>query len=190
MALTRRTFLAAAAGSAGAGGLVKTLFGVDLSATRAYARARSPIRGKLTTTICPFCSVGCGMLVAAANGRVVSLTGDPDHPVNEGATCSKGAGLRQVWNSARRVTKVLYRAPGASEWEERDWAWALPRIARRVKDTRDSTFETRDREGRVVNRTQAMGSLGGAAMDNEECYALTKFARAMGMVFLEHHARL
>jgi formate dehydrogenase major subunit len=190
MALTRRTFLAAAAGSAGAGGLVKSLFGVDLNVTRAYARAHAPIRGKLTTTICPFCSVGCGMLVGTAKGRVVDLTGDPDHPISEGATCSKGAGLRQVWNSDRRVTKVLYRAPGSADWEERDWAWALPRIARRVKETRDSTFESRDREGRVVNRTLAMGSLGGSALDNEECYSLTKFARAMGMVFLEHHARL
>lgn len=190
MELTRRTFLAGAAGAAGTGGLVRELFGLDLRATRAYARARTPVRGKLTTTICPFCSVGCGMVVETVDGRVVNLTGDPDHPINEGATCSKGAALRQIWNNDRRLTKVLYRAPGAAEWQEKDWDWALPRIARRMKDTRDGSFETRDAQGRIVNRTRAIGSLGGAALDNEECYSLGKLTRALGMVFLEHHARL
>jgi formate dehydrogenase major subunit len=189
MEIQRRTFLGLAS-AAGAGGLLKGLFGVSLGPTEAFAHSTRPIRGKLTTTICPFCSVGCSMLVSTVDGKVVNLTGDPDHPINEGATCSKGAALRQIWNNDQRVTKVLYRAPGASAWEERDWDWAMPRIARRIKDTRDSTFEARDSAGRVVNRTMGMGSVGGSAMDNEECYSLSKLTRAMGMVFLEHHARL
>lgn len=190
MVLTRRSFLMTAAGSAGGGGLLKSLFGVEVGGVSAQGLGREPLRGTLTTSICPFCSVGCSLLVSTVEGKVVRLTGDPDHPVNEGTTCSKGAALRQVWDNDRRVTKVLYRAPGASDWEERDWDWALPRIARRLKDTRDATFEERDGAGRVVNRTMGMGSVGGSAMDNEECYSLSKLTRAMGMVFLEHHARL
>ena len=190
MELKRRTFLAAVAGAAGTGGLLRGLFGVDLGPTQAYAKSRTPVRGKITTTICPFCSVGCGMLVITVDGKVVNLTGDPDHPINEGTTCSKGAALRQIWNNDQRLTKMRYRAPGASDWQEVEWEWAMPRIARRVKETRDATFQTRDEQGRVVNRTMAIGSVGGSALDNEECYALSKFARSLGIVYLEHHARL
>jgi formate dehydrogenase major subunit len=88
------------------------------------------------------------------------------------------------------LTKVLYRAPGAATWQEKDWDWTLQRIARRVKETRDATFQARDGQGRVVNRTMGIASLGGAALDNEECYSLSKLARAMGLVYLENHARL
>jgi formate dehydrogenase major subunit len=190
MELERRSFVTAVAGSAGAGRLLKGLFGIDVRPARTHARARPPIRGKITTTICPFCSVGCGLLVTAADGKVVNLSGDPDHPINEGATCSKGAALSQIANSDRRVTKVLYRAPGAAAWQEKDWDWALPRIARRVKETRDATFLARDGQDRTVNRTMGLASLGGAALDNEECYSLSKLARALGLVYLENHARL
>jgi formate dehydrogenase major subunit len=189
MELKRRAFLAGIAGSAGTGGLLKELFGLDLRAARSRARTK-PIRGKITTTICPFCSVGCGLLVTAADGKVVNLAGDPDHPINEGATCSKGAALSQISNSDRRVTKVLYRGPGADAWQEKDWDWTLQRIARRVKETRDATFQARDDQGRTVNRTMGIASLGGAALDNEECYSLSKLARALGLVYLENHARL
>lgn len=189
MDLTRRTFVSVtAAGAASRAGLMKSVFGVDLGVPR--ARTAAPLRGTLTTTICPFCSVGCGMLVATEEGKVVHLMGDPDHPINEGATCSKGAALRQIWNSDQRVTKVRYRAPGASTWVEKDWAWAVPQIARRIKATRDATFEARDAQGRVVNRTTGLACLGGAALDNEECYSLGKLARALGTVYLENHARL
>ena len=187
--LTRRSFVAVtAAGSVSSGGLLKKLFGVNVGAPRAHSSA--PLRGTLTTTICPFCSVGCGMLVATEEGKVVNLMGDPDHPINEGATCSKGAALRQIWNSDQRVTKVRYRAPGASSWVEKDWAWAIPQIAKRIKATRDATFEARDAQGRVVNRTPGLACLGGAALDNEECYSLGKLARALGTTYLENHARL
>jgi formate dehydrogenase major subunit len=189
MDIRRRTFLGLA-GAAGAGGLMKGLFGVNLKPAEAYARSTRPIRGKITTSICPFCSVGCGLLITAADGKVVNLTGDPDHPINEGALCSKGAAVSQIADSDQRATRVLYRAPGSSEWEEKEWEWALPRIASRMKATRDASFQERDDANRVVNRTLAMASLGGSAMDNEECYLLSKAARAMGMVFLEHHARL
>lgn len=187
--LNRRRFIAVtAAGSVGSRGLLTTLFGVNAGIPR--ARVSSPLRGTITTTICPFCSVGCGMLVSTVEGKVEHLMGDPDHPVNEGATCSKGAALRQIWNSDQRVTKVRYRAPGATTWEEKEWEWAIPRIAQRIKATRDATFEAKDSQGRVVNRTMGLACLGGAALDNEECYSLSKLARGLGTVYLENHARL
>ena len=189
MELKRRTFLAVVAGSAGTGGVLEQLFGIDVGPARLAAQ-QPPVRGTITTSICPFCSVGCGLLVTVADGRIVHLAGDPDHPINEGATCSKGAAVSQIAASDRRLTRVLYRAPGARTWQERSWDWAMRRIPQRMKATRDATFQERDERGRVVNRTMGIASLGGAALDNEECYSLAKLARAMGVVYLENHARL
>ena len=92
-------------------------------------------------------------------------------------------------DNAWRLSKVLYRAPGASDWEEKDWNWALDQIARKIKDTRDSSFIERD-GGKLVNRTEAIANFGGSALDNEECYLLSKLTRALGVVYLEHHARI
>jgi formate dehydrogenase major subunit len=142
-----------------------------------------------TTTVCPFCGVGCGQVVSTRNGKVIHIEGDPDHPVSEGTLCSKGAAAIQVVDNPRRLQKVLYRAPGARAWEEKPWAWALERIAARVKETRDKTFKTAV-DGRVVNRTEAIACLGGSALDNEEAYLLAKLMRALGLVYLEHQARL
>ena len=189
MQLKRRAFLGIA-GAAGAGGLLKGLFGIDLGPAKAYAATSDPIRGKVTTSVCPFCSVGCGMLVTVRDGKMVGLRGDPDHPVNEGALCSKGAAVFQIPHSEQRAKKVLYRAPGTTQWEEKDWDFAMTRIAARMKESRDATFQERDEQGRIVNRAMGIASLGGSALDNEECYALSKFARSLGTVYLEHHARL
>ena len=142
-----------------------------------------------TTTVCPFCGVGCGQVVATQNGTVINIEGDPGHPVSEGTLCSKGASAIQVVNNPRRLQKVLYRAPGATAWQEKTWDWALPRIAARVKETRDKTFRT-SVDGRVVNRTEAIACLGGSALDNEEAYLLVKLMRALGLVYVEHQARL
>jgi formate dehydrogenase major subunit len=148
-----------------------------------------------TPTICPFCAVGCGAIVAAQDGRVVNVEGDPDHPVNQGSLCSKGMALAQLNTvdgkvNPRRLQTPLYRAPGSSEWEEKSWDWTLDQIARRIKDTRDANFIETDGEGRTVNRLEAMGSLGGAALDNEECSLISKAMRALGLVFIEHQARI
>ena len=142
-----------------------------------------------TTTVCPFCGVGCGQVVASRGDRVVNIEGDPAHPVSEGTLCSKGAAGIQVVNNPRRLQKVLYRAPGGTAWEEKTWDWALPRIAARVKETRDKTFQA-SAGGRVVNRTEAIACLGGSALDNEEAYLLVKLMRALGLVYVEHQARL
>jgi anaerobic selenocysteine-containing dehydrogenase len=142
-----------------------------------------------TTTVCPFCGVGCGQVVSTRSGTVVNIEGDPGHPISEGTLCSKGAAAIQVVNNPRRLQKVLYRAPRGTAWEEKSWDWALERIAARVKETRDKTFQT-STQGRVVNRTEAIACLGGSALDNEEAYLLVKLMRALGLVYIEHQARL
>jgi len=120
-----------------------------------------------STTVCPFCGVGCGQVVSTQNGHVMNIEGDPSHPVSEGTLCSKGASAIQVVNNPRRLQKVLYRAPGGAAWEEKTWDWAFARIAAKVKATRDRTFKP-SVNGRTVNRTEAIACLGGAALDNEE----------------------
>jgi formate dehydrogenase major subunit len=153
-----------------------------------------------TRTICPYCSVGCGIVIETRDGEAVNAHGDPDHPINEGSLCSKGAsvlGLRQIVGpdgkyqpNPRRLTQVLYRAPHSDKWEAKDWGWAMEQIARRVKDVRDATFQQKDEKGVTVNRTFALAHIGSAALDNEENYVLAKLQRALGVVRLEHHARL
>ena len=150
---------------------------------------------KTTTTVCPFCAVGCGMIVSVKDGKIVNIEGDSLHPINQGSLCSKGEALIQVANNDRRLQKVMYRAPGSDRWEEKSWDWALDRIARKMKETRDRTFkskEVNEKGGKEyrINRIEGMAILGGASLDNEECYLLSKFARSMGVVYLEHQARL
>ena len=142
-----------------------------------------------TTTVCPFCGVGCGQVVSSRGGKVIHIEGDPDHPISEGTLCSKGAAGIQVVNNSRRLQKVLYRKPNGAAWEEKSWDWALERIAARVKETRDKTFKT-TADGHAVNRTEAIACLGGSALDNEEAYLLVKLMRALGLVYVEHQARL
>jgi formate dehydrogenase major subunit len=146
-----------------------------------------------TTTVCPYCAVGCGMIVHTKDGRIVNIEGDTEHPINQGALCSKGSALFQVANNERRLTKVQYRAPKSDHWEEKSWDWAMDRIAQLMKETRERNFvaqETIDGTTYTVNRNEGMAMLGGAALDNEECYLLSKFARAMGVGYLEHQARI
>jgi len=179
MEVSRRRFLqlsaAAAAGSCLAG----------------EAPAVFPLRkrGTAVRSICQYCAVGCGVIATVRSGRLINVEGDPEHPINRGALCSKGLALLQVVNNERRLGRVLYRAPGSAEWETKSWDWALPRIARRIKETRDKHWTPRH-DGKVVNRAEALASLGGAALNNEECYALVKALRALGMTFIEHQARI
>jgi anaerobic selenocysteine-containing dehydrogenase len=180
---TRRQFLKGVATSTAAIGAVVPSGG---AATVPPPKTRGATN---TTTVCPFCGVGCGQVVSSRSGKVVNIEGDPSHPISEGTLCSKGAAAIQVVNNPRRLQKVLYRAPRGTAWEEKSWDWALERIAARVKDTRDKTFQT-SAGGRVVNRTEAIACLGGSALDNEEAYLLVKLMRALGLVYVEHQARL
>jgi len=145
--------------------------------------------GKETTTICPYCSVGCGLIVSVSNGKVRNAEGDPDHPINRGALCAKGAALSRISENPYRMTRVLYRAPGSVQWVPKSWNWAMREIAKRVKGTRDATFQETEGD-RIVNRTPAIASFGGAALDNEEAYLWVKLMRSLGLVHIEHQARI
>jgi formate dehydrogenase major subunit len=135
--------------------------------------------------------VSCGIIVHTVNGKVVNTEGDPDHPINEGTLCPKGMSVYQIsHNNPNRLTKPLYREPYGSEWKEVTWDFALDKIAQRIKETRDSTFETTNKDGKTVNRTLAIASLGSAAMDNEECYLYQKLLRSLGLIYIEHQARI
>ena len=194
MKISRRGFLTTA-GATGGGGLL-ALHGLDPGVAEADegAMSRDLSRCRISTTICPYCAVGCGMLVMSEtrNGKrvVVNVEGDPDHPINEGSLCPKGASLYQLANNDHRLTKVLYRAPGSARFEEKDWKWAAREIALRIKRTRDETFAHKNAEGQVVNRTTAVASVGSAALDNEECWLLQKLLRSIGLVYIEHQARI
>jgi len=185
MPVTRRNFLKMS-GTTAAG----AFFGGTAFLTG--CKSQNKLQGtKETTTICPYCGVGCGLVVAARNGKIVNVEGDPDHPINKGALCSKGNAIYQIAANPiqRRLDKVQYRRPGGTQWEEISWDQAVKMIARRVKDTRDKTFV--EKEGAyTVNRAQGLVGLGGAALDNEECYVWSKFARIMGISYLEHQARI
>lgn len=182
--LSRRDFLKLS--TAGGGGVLLA-FGLNGAEGADY-----PLHKKIgeITTICPYCGVGCSALMAVENGKIVSIEGDPDHPVSQGHLCSKGASLYQLANNEQRLAKVLYRAPGSSEWEEKDWDWAIDRVARKIKETRDANWLERDEEGHLVNRTEAIASLGSVFPNSEEAYLMAKAQRAMGLVYIENEARI
>ena len=191
MELSRREFLkisGAGAGGAAVIGLAKPKTGLAASPPTSI-----PLHKKIgeVTTICPYCGVGCGFLVGSENGLLVNLEGDPEHPINQGGACAKGGAQFQLSaHNPRRLSKVQYRAPGSSQWEEKSWDWAFTEIAKRIKNTRDSNWTTTDKAGFTVNRTEAIASLGGASLDNEECYLISKLMRAIGLVYIEHQARI
>jgi formate dehydrogenase major subunit len=142
-------------------------------------------------TICPYCSCGCGLLTATGpDGHIINTEGDPDNPTNRGALDPKSISVTSMSQSTRRLTKPLYRAPNSATFEEVEWDWAITQIAQRIKRDRDSSFERTNDKGVTVNRTQAIALLGGAANNNEECYLFSKLARALGIVYLEHQARI
>ena len=159
MEITRRDFLkvSGAAGTVLIGGL-----GFDLSPAEAYARELRIKGAKETTSICCYCSVGCGILVHTSEGKVINTEGDPEHPVSEGSLCSKGGTIYQVVNNENRLQKPRYRAPGSAEWKDVEWDWALDRIARRIKDTRDRTFRptttTKIREVKAGRHARRIGA--------------------------------
>jgi formate dehydrogenase major subunit len=194
MELTRRGFLVLS-GAVGAGMALSAL-GVDLGPTKAYAddvKVNKMKSAKLSTSICPYCAVGCGLLCATdtKEGHIINIEGDPDHPINEGSLCAKGASLFQTSaNNANRLKKVLYRAPGSDKWQEKSWDWALTEIAKKVKATRDKDFIEKNAKGEVVNRLEAIAHVGSAALDNEECWPLQAMMRALGLVYIEHQARI
>jgi len=121
---------------------------------------------------------------------VINIEGDPDHVINRGSLCSKGAALTQLVENSNRITEPMYRAPHSQIWEKVSWDWALTEIAKRVKATRDATFESKNAKGQVVNRAGGIASVGSAALDNEECWIYQALIRAIGVTYIEHQARI
>ncbi len=201
MVVSRRDFIKISGSTVLLGSL-----GINLDPARAYAQGLRIKDAKVTKTICPYCAVGCGIIVHTKDGKVVNTEGDPDHPISEGTLCSKGSSLYQIINNPLRLTKPKYRAAGATEFKEVEWDWALDEIAKRVKDTRDRTFKLTSKskvkekqpdgtekdvvKDFVVNRTDGIAHVGSAALDNEECYMLQKMLRSWGLVYIEHQARI
>ncbi len=188
MDISRRAFLKTVGTSAIAGSAV-SLFGFPKEASAQTVPSMKTLHSQETSSICPYCGVGCGLIVSARDGKIVNIEGDPDHPINEGSLCSKGSAIYQVAVNERRLSKVRYRAPGSSQWEEKSWEWALDEITKRIKKTREATFVAREGD-QIVNRTDGIACLGGAALDTEECYLYSKLARGLGVTYLEHQARI
>jgi formate dehydrogenase major subunit len=141
-------------------------------------------------SICPFCAVGCGQDVFVADDRIVQIEGDLDSPISRGRLCPKGAATKSLVTSPLRETKVKYRRPHASDWEQLDLDSAIEMIAERLIATRQATFQQQDDEGRRLGRTLGFAHLGGATLDNEENYLIKKFFSAMGAVAIENQARI
>jgi formate dehydrogenase major subunit len=176
-----------------------TLAGLGIAPRPAGAAARLKILGaREVPSICPYCAVGCAQIVSVRDGQIVNIEGNPDSPINRGTLCPKGSAAFQLAVNPNRLTRVKYRAPFASEWEEKPLGWAMERIAERLKSTRDSTFTptatVKGRDGKPVtkrvNHSSTIASLGGATMDNEWNYAHLKLWRALGLIWLENQARI
>ena len=192
MTISRRAFIQTTL----VGGATISAFGFDIRTVHAQARTLKISRTTETRSTCPYCSVSCGVIIHTLGDRaknvvpqVVHVEGDPDHPINEGALCSKGAALYQVHHNERRLRKIRYRRPGGSTWEELSWDQAVKMVADRVKKSRDATW-VGQRDGLTINHTSGIACLGGAALDTEECYLLSKAMRGLGVVWLEHQARI
>jgi formate dehydrogenase major subunit len=217
MSITRRGFLKGSAAAAFA-----TAFGCatkdrpEIKTVDHWVRPARIKSGTETTTVCCFCGVGCGAIVTTATidgvPKIVNLEGNPDHPINQGALCSKGSALSQIanapefslaneplGNNGARLANPMKRLPGGTAWTEITWATAISEIAAKIKAVRNHnvateapgvSFVTDDSLGRRVNRAETLYSLGGASLDNEECYLLSKMLRSLGIVYLEHQARI
>jgi formate dehydrogenase major subunit len=151
---------------------------------------RTRTADRVVQSICPFCAVGCGQKVYVKDERVVQIEGDPDSPISRGRLCPKGAASRNLVNSPLRETKVKYRRPHGTEWEELDLDTAMDMIAERILDTRAATWEEDDADGLPLRRTLGLAFLGGATLDTEENYLIKKLFTAAGAVSIENQARI
>ena len=194
MQISRRTFIKVSSAS-----LAASAFGFDISPALAQTRRLKIERTTETRSICPYCSVSCGVIIHTLGDKsknvtgstVVHVEGDPDSPINRGTLCPKGITLKQDIVNDRRLTKVQYRAPGKDAWEEKSWDWAIDRIAQLVKKTRDERLIEKDAKGRTINALTAMGVVGGCTDTNENNYLMVKaFRSGLGVIPIEQQARI
>ena len=191
---TRREFLRVST----IGGVAASVLGFDLTPAYAQVRELKIARTTETRSTCPYCSVSCGVILHTLGDRsrntkprIVHVEGDADHPINQGTLCPKGITLKQNIVNDLRLTTVRYRAPGSRVWEEKPWDWAIDRIARQLKETRDKKFVVKDARGQTINALTAVGVIGGCTETNELNYLLVKAFRAgLGVIPMEQQARI
>jgi formate dehydrogenase major subunit len=156
----------------------------------ASLQPRTKTADRVVDSICPYCAVGCGQKVYVSCDKVVQIEGDPASPISRGRLCPKGSASEQLVNSPGRLTKVRYRRPYGTEWEDLPLEQAVEMIADRVLETRQRTWQEVDDQGQKVRRTLGFASLGGATLDNEENYLIKKLFTALGAVQIENQARI
>jgi len=193
MDISRRNFLRVSA----AGGLGVSALGFNLQPAYAASRQLKIKNAREYKTICPYCAVGCGTIayVHGSGGlntvkSVLHVEGDPDSPINGGTLCPKGAAQMQLAISPRLRKSPMLREAKSTEWKEVDWEFAMNWFARRFKDSRDRTFVERDAIGRTVNRCEGIAWVGSATVSNEDAYLITKTMRGLGLVYIDHQARI
>jgi formate dehydrogenase major subunit len=193
MHISRRAFIQTTV----IGGAGLSAFGFDVGPAYAQAKTLKIQRTTETRSTCPYCSVSCGVIIHTLGDRaknaipqVVHVEGDPDHPINRGTLCPKGASLEQDIVNERRLIKPVVRRPGSDRWEDISWDQAIAEIADRVKKTRDGTFVEKDQRGRTVNRCEGIAFTGGCTDTNEFNYLVVKTMRSLGVVYLENQARV
>ena len=193
MEVSRRTFVKAGL----LGGVGVTVFGFDAAPLLAQTQGLKISRTTETRSTCPYCAVSCGVIIHTIGDKaknvtpqVVHVEGDPDHPINRGTLCPKGASLQQDIMNERRLTEPKVRRPGSTEWTKISWEQAIDEIAHLVKKTRDATFIETDGEGRTVNRLESVAWTGGCTDTNEFNYLVVKTMRSMGLTFIENQARV
>jgi formate dehydrogenase major subunit len=193
MELSRRNFLKTGV----VGGVAASVLGFDLKPLYAQAQAFKIARTTETRSTCPYCSVSCGVIIHTIGDKaknvtpqVVHVEGDPDHPINRGTLCPKGASLQQDILNDRRVIKPKVRRPGSTKWEDISWDQAIDDIARWIKKTRDASFVETDANGKTVNRCETIAFAGGCTDTNEFNYLVVKTMRSMGLVAIENQARV
>jgi len=193
METTRRDFFKIAA----VGGAAATVFGFDLKPAYAQLRELKIARATETRSTCPYCAVSCGVIIYTLGDKaknvtpqVIHVEGDPDHPINRGTLCPKGASLEQDILNPRRLLKPQVRRPGGTDWEDISWDDALSEIAQRVKKSRDETFVEKDAQGHTVNRCEGIAFTGGCTDTNEFNFLAVKAMRSLGVCYIENQARV
>ena len=191
MELSRRSFLKATT----VGGAAALAF--DLSKAKAEMRAFKVSRTSETRSVCPYCAVGCGVIIHTLGDKsknaipaVVHVEGDPDHPVSRGTLCPKGITLKDDINNKDRLTSPKVRRPGSDHWEDISWDDAIAQIARHIKTTRDKCFVARNAKGQVVNRNPGIAWIGGCTDTNEFNFLQWKAITALGVPYRDSQARV
>ena len=193
--MTRRQFLKITGASLAGSSLA--LMGFSPSVALAEVRAFKLARATETRNTCPYCSVSCGLLMYSLGDKaknvhssIIHIEGDPDHPVNRGTLCPKGAALLDFVNSPNRLKYPEYRAPGSDKWERISWDDAFARIAKLLKKDRDANFVAKTADGKTVNRWITTGFLGASASSNESGYITHKVVRSLGALAFDNQARV